>query len=66
MCEDKYEDKCIIENSVKVVKDNMIDKEYQSLFTNCCGKSYNNLLGSIVMLIGIIGLIICKKSKGKN
>ncbi|KEH89414.1 MULTISPECIES: hypothetical protein [Clostridium] len=66
MCEDKYEDKCIIENSVKVVKDNMIDKEYRSLFTNCCGKSYNNLLGSIVMLIGIIGLIICKKSKGKN
>ncbi|KGN02129.1 hypothetical protein Z969_06790 [Clostridium novyi A str. 4570] len=66
ICEDKYEDKFIIENSVKVVKDNMIDKEYQSLFTNCCGKSYNNLLGSIVVLIGIVGLIICKKSKGKN
>src|SRR3712207_7643643 len=43
----KYDDKFIIENSVKVVKDNIIDKEYQSLFTNCCGKSYNNLLGSV-------------------
>lgn len=62
ICEDKYEDKDVI----KVMADNINTKEYKNLCSNCCRKSYNNLLGAIVTLVGIVGLIISKKSKAKN